>query len=122
MLAGLGTVASMFGKNFSDDVSKVLAVTGGRVLVGSVRAVVAGVTLVWDLYSLATGVTKLVRGGGSQVMMMIMMMIMMMMTMMMTMMMMMMMTFMCSQVATQIRGIADQLEEELLNLLTSPVS
>ena len=66
LVAGAGSVASIFGKNFSDEVAKLLVGTGGRVVAGSVTVVVAGVTIAWDLYSLATGVIKLVRGEGSQ--------------------------------------------------------
>ena len=66
LVAGAGSVASIFGKNFSDDVAKLLVGTGGRVVAGSVTVVVAGVTMAWDLYSLTTGVIKLVSGEGAQ--------------------------------------------------------
>ena len=65
-VVGAGTLASVFGKNFSDDVAKLLAGTGGRVIAGSVTVGVAGVTMAWDLYSLTNGIIKLVRGEGSQ--------------------------------------------------------
>ena len=65
-VVGAGTLASVFGKNFSDDVAKLLAGTGGRVIAGSVTVGVAGLTMAWDLYSLTTGIIKLVRGEGSQ--------------------------------------------------------
>ena len=66
MIATLGNAAAVFGKNFGDDVGKFLAKIGGRALAGSVTVAVAGVTIALDLYSLTTGVTKLVRDEGSK--------------------------------------------------------
>ena len=66
MIATLGNAARVFGKKFGDDVGKFLTKTGGRVLAGSVTVAVAGVTIALDLYSLTTGVIKLVRAEGSK--------------------------------------------------------
>ena len=62
VIAGAGSLAKIFG----DDMAKVLLSSTGRVLTGSVTAVIGGVMIPWDLYNLSTGIHDLLSGDISE--------------------------------------------------------
>jgi len=82
ILAGLEAVGQIFGENVNKEIVKLLARTSGQVLSGTVTSVFGGVTMLWDMYQLKTGIKQIVEGG--------------------------------EEAAEQIRDIAQQLEQGLL--------
>ena len=62
VVKGAGSLAKLFG----DDAAKVLLSSTGRVLTGSVTAVVGGVMIPWDLYNLSNGIHDLLSGDMSE--------------------------------------------------------
>lgn len=82
IIAGLEAVSQIFGENVNKEIVKLLARTSGQVLSGTVTSVFGGVTMLWDMYQLKTGLQHIVEGG--------------------------------EEVAVQIRDIAAQLEQGLL--------
>lgn len=83
IIAGLGTVGSILGEDVNKEIAKLVAQGAGRVLSGTVTSVLGGVTMLWDMYQLRSGLRQLVGGPDNQ------------------------------EAATQIREIAGQLEEGL---------
>eukprot|EP00092_Neocalanus_flemingeri_P011069 GFUD01011917.1.p1 GENE.GFUD01011917.1~~GFUD01011917.1.p1 ORF type:complete len:326 (+),score=106.17 GFUD01011917.1:73-1050(+) len=63
IVAGLETIGSIFGENVNKEIVKLVARTGGQVLSGTVTSVFGGVTMLWDMYQLRTGVKRLAQGG-----------------------------------------------------------
>ena len=63
ILAGLESIGQIFGENINKEIVKLLARTSGQVLSGTVTSVFGGVTMLWDMYQLKTGVTQIVEGG-----------------------------------------------------------
>merc|ERR1719394_1582550 len=63
IIAGLETIGSIFGENVNKEIVKLVAQGAGRVLSGSITTVFGGVTMLWDLYQLRSGVRSLVEGG-----------------------------------------------------------
>jgi len=63
ILAGLETVSQIFGENVNKEIVKLLARTSGQVLSGTVTSVFGGVTMLWDMYQLKTGIKQIVEGG-----------------------------------------------------------
>lgn len=82
ILAGMEAVGQIFGENVNKEIVKLLARTSGQVLSGTVTSVFGGVTMLWDMYQLKTGIKQIVEGG--------------------------------EEAAEQIRDIAQQLEQGLL--------
>jgi len=83
IIAGLETVGSVFGENFNKEIAKLVAQGAGRALSGTVTSVFGGVTMLWDMYQLRSGIRQMVEGPDSK------------------------------EAVTQIREIARQLEEGL---------
>jgi len=63
ILAGLEAVSQIFGENVNKEIMKLLARTSGQVLSGTVTSVFGGVTMLWDMYQLKTGIRQIVEGG-----------------------------------------------------------
>eukprot|EP00092_Neocalanus_flemingeri_P085687 GFUD01107867.1.p1 GENE.GFUD01107867.1~~GFUD01107867.1.p1 ORF type:complete len:234 (-),score=74.02 GFUD01107867.1:81-782(-) len=63
IVAGLETIGSIFGENVNKEIVKLVARTGGQVLSGTVTSVFGGVTMLWDMYQLRSGVKRLAQGG-----------------------------------------------------------
>ena len=63
ILNGLESIGQIFGENINKEIVKLLARTSGQVLSGTVTSVFGGVTMLWDMYQLKTGVTQIVEGG-----------------------------------------------------------
>jgi len=63
IIAGLETLGSIFGENVNKEIVKLLARTSGQVLSGTVTSVFGGVTMLWDMYQLKSGVQQLAGGG-----------------------------------------------------------
>ena len=63
ILAGIEAVGQIFGENVNKEIVKLLARTSGQVLSGTVTSVFGGVTMLWDMYQLKTGIQHIVEGG-----------------------------------------------------------
>merc|ERR1712098_109362 len=63
IIAGLETVGSMFGGDVNKEIGKLVAQGAGRALSGTVTSVFGGVTMLWDMYQLKTGIRQIVEGG-----------------------------------------------------------
>ena len=62
ILAGLESIGQIFGENINKEIVKLLARTSGQVLSGTVTSVFGGVTMLWDMYQLKSGVEQLADG------------------------------------------------------------
>jgi len=60
---GMEVVGQIFGEDVNKELSKILLQSGSRAISGAVTSVFGGVTLLWDVYQLRSGVRDLVAGG-----------------------------------------------------------
>ena len=58
----LETMGGMLGETANRTIMKVVARTSGQVLSGSVTLVFGGVTMLWDMYNLKSGIKQLADG------------------------------------------------------------
>ena len=63
IIAGLGSIGSIFGEHMNKEIAKLVAQGAGQVLAGTVTSVFGGVTMLWDMYQLRAGVWGLAEGG-----------------------------------------------------------
>ena len=59
---GLEALGKILGESANKSIMKLLARTSGQVLSGSVTLVFGGVTMLWDMYNLQSGVRQLADG------------------------------------------------------------
>ena len=81
-LTSLSTMGYLVGENVNKEMGRVMVLASSSVLAGTVTSMFGGMTMMWDMYQLRSGIRKLTQGG--------------------------------EEGAKQIRGIAAQLEEGLL--------
>jgi len=62
IIGGLEAVSQIFGESVNKEIVKLLARTSGQVLSGTVTSVFGGVTMLWDMYQLKSGVQQLADG------------------------------------------------------------
>jgi len=62
-LTSLSTMGTLVGENLNQDVGRMIVQASGSVLAGTVTTMFGGVTLMWDIYFLRSGIRKLATGG-----------------------------------------------------------
>jgi len=62
-LTSLSTMGTLVGENLNQDVGRMIVQASGSVLAGTVTTMFGGMTLMWDMYHLRSGIRKLATGG-----------------------------------------------------------
>ena len=63
ILSSMSTMGSLVGDNVNKEMGRLLVQASGSMLAGTVTSVFGGVTMLWDMYQLRSGVQRLVQGG-----------------------------------------------------------
>jgi len=63
ILASMGTMGSLLGENVNKEMGRMLVQASSSVLAGTVTSMFGGVTMLWDMYQLRSGVQRLAQGG-----------------------------------------------------------
>eukprot|EP00092_Neocalanus_flemingeri_P033973 GFUD01036941.1.p1 GENE.GFUD01036941.1~~GFUD01036941.1.p1 ORF type:complete len:610 (+),score=186.62 GFUD01036941.1:76-1905(+) len=63
ILASIETMGSLLGENVNKEMGKMLVQASSSVLAGTVTSMFGGVTMLWDMYQLRAGITRLAEGG-----------------------------------------------------------
>jgi len=63
ILSSMGTMGSLVGENVNKEIGRMLVQVSSSVMAGTVTSVFGGVTMLWDMYQLRSGVRRLAQGG-----------------------------------------------------------
>ena len=62
-LTSLSSMGTLVGENVNQEMGRMMVQASGSVLAGTVTTMFGGMTLMWDIYYLRSGVRKLAMGG-----------------------------------------------------------